>query len=249
MPRLWVNATSDNKQLHLFYIKCCKMGKGGVLWGRLVMKNQSTHNVIHRRNTTIYRRKAANICTNRYAGRFFVGFYVCVSGINRCYLAFTRARVREEGQCDGADPVSRRECDGVRTDSFLSIKKNRNRQAGQDPITRIASRVCGTDRTCSRSWSRGSCRSNERTTMGGDKSQAFQVARIYGKSKRTSKKGFRSMMPSKQISLTEQGRSVRKGACVTDDASTLHEIYAASAASFEPRTALPRESTSKDARY
>jgi hypothetical protein len=52
-----------------------------------------------------------------------------------------------------------------------------------------------------------------------------------------------------KISTAEQGRSVFKGACVTDDASTLIEIYAAFAAKYEPRMALQRESTSTDARY
>jgi len=52
-----------------------------------------------------------------------------------------------------------------------------------------------------------------------------------------------------QISIPEQGRSGRKGACVRDDASTLHEIYAARAARYEPRMACLRESTSTDARY
>ncbi len=53
----------------------------------------------------------------------------------------------------------------------------------------------------------------------------------------------------KQISFIEQRRSVFKGGRVTDDASTLIEIYAANAAKVEPRMALQRESTSTDARY
>jgi hypothetical protein len=57
------------------------------------------------------------------------------------------------------------------------------------------------------------------------------------------------MISNTQISLTEQGRSVRKGTCVTDDAYTLLEIYAAYAASYESRMALLRESTSTEARY
>ncbi len=55
-------------------------------------------------------------------------------------------------------------------------------------------------------------------------------------------------MPTR-ISLTEHGRSVRKGACVTDDASTLLEIHAANVANDEPWMAHQRESTSTDARY
>ncbi len=227
------------------------MGKGGVLWGRLVMKNQSNHNVIHRRNTTIYRRKAENICTSRNAGWFFVGFHVCLAGSQRCDLAFARACVREESQCDGANLVSRRRCDGVRADSFLSIKKGRDRQARENPITRISPRTCRIDKssTCCRSWRPR--RGDERTAMGSGQSQTFQITRIYGESEQASaiEKGHRSMTPSKQISLTEQGRSVRKVACVTDDVFTLHEIYAVHAASYEPWTALMRESTSTDARY
>ena len=57
------------------------------------------------------------------------------------------------------------------------------------------------------------------------------------------------MMATTPISMTEQGRSVRKGTCVTDDAYTLLEIYAAYAASYESRMALLRESTSTEARY
>jgi hypothetical protein len=53
----------------------------------------------------------------------------------------------------------------------------------------------------------------------------------------------------KKISSAEQGRLAFKGACVTDDASTLIEIFAAHAAKYEPRMALQRESTRTDARY
>ena len=53
----------------------------------------------------------------------------------------------------------------------------------------------------------------------------------------------------KKISSAEQGRLAFKGACVTDDASTLIEIFAAHAAKYELRMALQRESTRTDARY
>jgi NAD-dependent SIR2 family protein deacetylase len=53
-----------------------------------------------------------------------------------------------------------------------------------------------------------------------------------------------------QISKAEQGRSVYRKDCVTDDPSTCWEIYAARHAAFnEPRRAHQRESTSTDARY
>ncbi len=57
------------------------------------------------------------------------------------------------------------------------------------------------------------------------------------------------MMATTPISMTEQGRSVRKGACITDDASTLLEIDAVNAAECESRMIRQRESTCMDARY
>ena len=52
------------------------------------------------------------------------------------------------------------------------------------------------------------------------------------------------------ISMAKQGRSAYKGARVTDDAPcSLFEIYAVTAAKYEPRMAHQRESTSTDARY
>ncbi|MBL6997378.1 MAG: hypothetical protein ISR75_02935 [Phycisphaerales bacterium] len=51
------------------------------------------------------------------------------------------------------------------------------------------------------------------------------------------------------ISTAEQGRSVREGCSVTDDARTLFELHAASAAHQESRMALSRESICTDARY
>jgi hypothetical protein len=51
------------------------------------------------------------------------------------------------------------------------------------------------------------------------------------------------------ISNSEQGRSVREGCSVTDDARTLFELHAAVAAHQESRMTLSRESICTDARY
>ena len=51
------------------------------------------------------------------------------------------------------------------------------------------------------------------------------------------------------ITNSEQGRSVREGSSVTDDATTFFELIATTVALQESRMTLSRESICTDARY
>ncbi len=216
------------------------------------MKNQNPHNVIHRRNRTIYRRETANLYTSRNAGRIFVRDCLCITRSQRHDLAFTRADIREEGKFPRTVVITRRRHYGVRADSLFTVKKNRIGQTGANPFARGAthfSRYFGTS-ICAWRW--GSFRSAQSPEMGSYQSrQVVSASRIHGTSKETNAiwKGNPRVIATQQISLAEQGCSVRKGGCVTDDASALHEIDAVQTAGRESRTIRHRESTSTDARY
>ena len=256
VPHSGEKSTSENKQLHLFLIKCCKMGKGGVLWGRLVMKNQSIHNVIHRRNRTIYRRKAANLYSNGDATCFCCGsrdqHRLRFARPQRINLALARGHIRIQGKHYRAILVAGRGRNGSRASLIFPIKTTRNRQAGTNSIARDVTDTCRNIAPSGDSWSAGSPGSSRCRAMGScEGRESLETSRNNDSS---SKKQGAYMMKfvvhqQTQISIPEQGRSGRKGACVRDDACTLLEIYAARAARYEPRMACLRESASTDARY
>jgi len=254
MPQCRQIATSENKQLHLFLIKCCIMGKGGVLWGRLVMKNQTLHNVIYRRNRTVYRRKATNLYTKRDAPSFSYGRRiagcVCISGTKRFDLVMARTQVRSLGEYARAIRTASGCRDGISSRDFFQDKPTRNRQSWSNSPSRETAQICTNRPSSNAAWCPDSFGSRERKQLGivSRRDNAEATTRSYGSSQEEqSTKTMRFF--THLISTMEHGCSVRKGDCVRDDTTTLHEIYAVPTAFCEPRMAHRRESTCTDVRY
>ena len=216
------------------------MGKGGVLWGRLVMTNRNTHHDIHWTNRTIYRRKVTYFFTNENARGFSCRDCVCIPGIQRLDLAFSRDCIRRAAQKIGSIFVARRKRDGIETNSVFSIATSRARQTGEDSLARKSSSFVRHWETGFYSWRWRSPRSTGSNKV--DRAVRKEIAKLPRHNEAS-----KNMID--KISFAEQGRSVCKGRNATDGTQTLHEIFAATAAIDESGTTLSSEGICTDARY
>lgn len=164
------------------------MGKDGVLWGRLEMLTKDSHSVIYRRNRTVYRREVENFYPCGDEGWVFFRDCLRITRTKRHDLAFARRHLREESTIHGAISIAGRRCNGVRADSFFTVKKNRDRQIRTDSLARCTAHTCGDfgPRICAGSW--GSPRSNEPRKLGSKKSgKTIQTASVHVTSEKANK--------------------------------------------------------------
>ena len=227
------------------------MGKGGVLWGRLVMLTQELKRVIYWRNRTIYRRQVTSLTTCRNERGFFLRHSVRLTRTQRYDLALTRAHIREESKFARTILVARRGRYGVRTDSLFSIETNRNRQSRPNSSSGHIVIACWNRTSSVRAWSRRPFGSSEPRELECKESREFSQASRHHEASETKqwfKRGGR-MNVNNSISIAEQGCSAYKGSSVMDDTTTLIEVFAAKAAKHESRTTLLCESICTDARY
>jgi len=213
------------------------MGKVGVLWGRLVMKNPKAHHVNCRRNSTIYRRKTANLYTKRDARVFCNGewakYCLCNTRSKWLNLVISKSGVRIQSERDGKLATVQRGRNGTRANTVLSNDTSRDRQVGQNSIARSITLLRWNRCTSNTVRSSGPSRSGQPKKLGSAETRGITKTERNNGSNQKQKRGKTLLMASRQhilISNAEQGRSARKGEGVRDDATTLHEIYAVNTA-------------------
>ena len=226
MPPFHRNARSDNRRVHLFCRKCCRVGKFGVLWGRKIMESHNVHHVIYRHNRTINRRQTPFVSTHRNAVRFCDGIWaeccVRIARRGRLYLSLARSNVRSTLDLIRAVSASRRRCDGIRTNSLFAIEASRNRQSRADTSPRNSARICGNRFTRSCDWRSRSPRAKKSRTMECiGRRKTFETSRNLKSCSQSKKWANKGNTMNYLFYKAKHGRLACEGLGIRDDASSL----------------------------